>query len=155
MQPCEADRLITQSRENLFIPQQATAVRLEHQHGCTDPPTSDAGCLLNAFQRIGRDGRKPDIEARSSSRRATDLHGPVMFPDDVTNGCEAETVALGTRREEWLENPLQRCFIHTAPGIGNRNHNQTTETDPRLPNPQPVCSFAHPDLTPGTSPPCH
>src|SRR5258708_16680294 len=148
MQPCEADRLITQRRENLFIPQQATAVRLEHQHGFTDPPTSDAGCLLNAFRPMGQDGRKPDIEARSSSRRATHLHGPVMFPDDVTNGCEPETVALGTRREEWLENPLQRCFIHTAPRIGNRNHNEPTETHPRLPNPQRVSPLPPPPPNP-------
>src|SRR5260370_12553062 len=143
MQPADADRLIPQSRENLFISQQATAVRLEHQDGFTDPPTSDAGRLLNAFQVMGRDGRKPDIEARSSSRRATHLHGPVMFPDDVTNGCEAKTIALGTRREEWLENPLQRCFIHTTPGIGNRNDNEATATDPGLPTSQRVCSFPH------------
>jgi hypothetical protein len=29
-----------------------------------------------------------------------------MFADDVTSRREPKTVAIGTRREEWLENPL-------------------------------------------------
>src|SRR5258708_6999816 len=146
MQPGEADRLITESCENLLIPQQASAVGFKHQHGFANTAIGDAGRMLNGYRLIAWDGWKPDVEPRSSSKGALNLHSSVVLPDDVTNCCEPETIAVGTRGKEWLENPLQRCLVHTPPGIGNRNHNEATGADPDLANPQRLHYFAQPNL---------
>src|SRR3979411_2385611 len=96
--------------------------------------------MLNRYRLVGRDGWKPDIETGPSPRSALNLHDSVVFPDDVTRRREPKTIAIGTGRKEWLENPRQRCFIHPAPGIGNRYDDEATGADPHLPDPRPARS---------------
>jgi hypothetical protein len=119
MQPCEADGLITESCQNFLIPQQAPAIRFKHQYRFANTTTGYARCMLDGYRFTGRDGWKPDVEARSNPERAAYFHGPVVFPDDLTSRREPKTVAVGTRRKEGLENPFQRRFVHAAPRIGN------------------------------------
>src|ERR1700738_4238668 len=129
-QPCEANRLITERCQNFLMPKQALAVRLKHQHRFADAATGRARGTLNGYRLIGRDAWKPDIETRSSSNRALYLHGAVMFADDVTRRREPKTVAVGARRKEWLEDPLQRCLHHAPPRIGKQKHNDGAGDSP-------------------------
>src|ERR1700716_585447 len=69
-----------------------------------------------------------------------------MFPDDLTSRSEPQTVAIGACCKKWLENPLQRCFVHTASRIGHRDDHEATGADLDLPNPHRVGYFPHPNL---------
>src|SRR5258708_18270303 len=97
-QLCEADRLIAEGRQNFLMPQQALAVRFQHQHGLASPTTGHAGRMLNGCWLIGRDGWQPDSETRSNPGSARPLHGPVVLLDACQNRRERQTVACGTRR---------------------------------------------------------
>src|SRR5882672_5575341 len=121
MQLCKADWLITEGRQNFLMPQQAPAVRFKHQHRFANTATGYAGRTSNGYRLIGRNGWEPDVETRSSSKSALYLHGSVVLPDEFTNRREPETVAVRTCGKEWLENPLQRCFVYARSGIRNRN----------------------------------
>ena len=74
------------------------------------------------------------------------LQSAVMFPDDVTRRRKPETVAVGTRRKERLEDPLQCRFVHAAPRIGNRNHDEAAGIDFDLRDPPGLADLACPDL---------
>src|ERR1700738_220106 len=125
----ESDRLGAEGRQNFLMPQQALAFGIKHQHRFTSTTTGRARRVLNGYRLIGRYGWKPDVETRSNPGSTLHLNGSVMFLDDFTNRCKPETVAVGTRRKERLENPLQRCSVHAAPGIQDRQDCEATGTD--------------------------
>src|SRR5215831_2282653 len=75
----EADRLITESCQNLLMPQQAFVLRFEHKHGLAGTTPGHALRMLNGYRLIGRNCWKPDIKARSNSGSAPDLHSPAML----------------------------------------------------------------------------
>src|SRR5258708_7495157 len=135
-QLCESDRLIAEGRQNFLMPQQALAVRFQHQHGLASPTTGHAGRMLNGCWLIGRDGWQPDAETRSNPGSALHLHGPVVLLDDFTNRREPQTVAVWTRREERLQNPPQRCFVHAPPRLPHRYGLATTPAPVHTARPQ-------------------
>ena len=69
-----------------------------------------------------------------------------MFLDNLTNRREPQTVTIGARRKKRLEDTFQHCFVHAAPGIGDRNGYEAAGTDPNTPNAQHVSNFPHSDL---------
>src|ERR1700730_8261802 len=146
MQLCEADGLITESCQNFLMPQQAPAVRFNQQHCFASTPTGYAGRMLNGYRLIGQDRWKPKVETCSSAKSALDLHGSVVFLDNLANRCESETVTIAARRKKRFEDSFQRCPVHAAPGIGNRYDREATGADPNMPHAQRGCYFPHRNL---------
>jgi hypothetical protein len=67
MRPCDAGGLITESCQNFLIPQHASRIRFKHRCRFANSTTGYAGCMLDGYRFIGRDGWNPDVEARSNS----------------------------------------------------------------------------------------
>ena len=151
----EANRLIAQGRQNFLMPQQALAFRFKYQHRFAGATTGHARQMSSVRRFIGRDAWKPDIETRSNPGGALDRDGPVVFLNDFTNRREPETVAVGTCRKERLENPLQRRFVHTAPGIRDRYDRKATGTDVDTTDAQHLCYFPHFDSNLDDTRPVH
>ena len=70
LRPGEADRLITKSRQNFLMTQQASTVGFKHQYRFADAATGCTGCMLNEYRLMRRDRRKPDVETRSGAKGA-------------------------------------------------------------------------------------
>src|SRR5215470_16394365 len=125
------------------MPQHALAIRFEHQHRIAITATDHAGRMLNRYRFVGQNCRKPDVKARSHPGGAPYLNGPAMLLNDLAGCRKSKPVALRARREERLENPLQRRLVHTAPRIGNRDDRETTRTDAATPHSQMLCYLSH------------
>src|ERR1700737_1604303 len=145
-QLCETDRLITESRQDFLVPQQTTAVRLEHQYRFANTAKGHAGQMLNGYRFTTRYRRKPNVETRPGANSAPYLPNSLMFPNDLTNRCKPQTIAVGARREKRFEDPLQRGLVHATSGIRNGNDHKATQADLIMPNPQRVCYFPHLNL---------
>src|SRR5258707_13981907 len=92
--------------------------------------------MLDGYRLIGGDQWKPDVETRPNPGSAGHRNCPVVFLNDFTNRREPEAVAVGTRRKERLENPLQRPFVDAAPRISDRYDRVPTRPDVNNPDRQ-------------------
>src|SRR5262249_10639884 len=72
------------------------------------------------------DGWKPDVESCSGPWRTFHLQRAIVLQDNVAGSGKSKAIAVQARREEWLEDPPQCRLVHTAPGVGNRDHDEAT-----------------------------
>jgi len=137
----ETHRFIAEGRQDFFVTQQPRAIRFKHQHRLAYPAANDTGRMLKRHRLNARNAWKPDFETCSGTRRALHLDRSVMRPDDFTSRREAQTIAFGAHGKKRLKYPLQRCSVHAASGIGNRDDHETAGTNLIIPDPQALLQF--------------
>src|SRR3954453_19797760 len=87
-----------------------------------DQSVNQGSDRLGLRQEGRSDRRKPDREAGAAAGLALDLDSAAALPDDPVHRGEAEPGGLGQglRREERLEEPLERRVVHPDALVGDR-----------------------------------
>ena len=112
----EPDRLVTQRREHVLIPEQLLALVIDHQHrlALSERQRSE---IPGVNRRAGGAAGQPDLEAAAGAGRAPDVHDAAVVAHDFIHRREPQTVAGGAGGEERFEDLPQSRVVHAATAV--------------------------------------